>query len=113
MSQQQPTIQQGSAMALVLTIAGLLFVFGFIAQEVVKGKTLAFDWEVMLALRSSADPRIPMANVAAGSGAGLNKPGKHYCARHHNIGGRGLSVFGRQIGGGVADVDCCVRRNCS
>jgi len=39
--------------------------------------------------------------VAAGSGAGLNKPGKHYCARHHNIGGRGLSVFGRQIGGGV------------
>ena len=47
-------------MALVLTIAGLLFVFGFIAQEVVKGKTLAFDREVMLALRSSADPRVPI-----------------------------------------------------
>jgi len=60
MSQQQPTIQHGSAMALVLTIAGLLFVFGFIAQEVVKGKTLAFDREVMLALRSSADPRVPI-----------------------------------------------------
>jgi undecaprenyl-diphosphatase len=60
MSQQQPTIQQGSAMALVLTIAGLLFVFGFIAQEVVKGKTLAFDREVMLALRSSADPSVPI-----------------------------------------------------
>ena len=47
-------------MALVLTIAGLLFVFGFIAQEVVKGKTLAFDREVMLALRGSADPRVPI-----------------------------------------------------
>ena len=47
-------------MPFVLTIAGLLFVFGFIAQEVVKGKTLAFDREVMLALRSSADPRVPI-----------------------------------------------------
>jgi undecaprenyl-diphosphatase len=44
----------------VLTIAGLLFIFGFIAQEVVKGKTLAFDREVMLALRSSTDPRVPI-----------------------------------------------------
>jgi undecaprenyl-diphosphatase len=60
MSGQQPTIQRGSVMVLVLTIAGLLFVFGFIAQEVVKGKTLAFDREVMLALRSSADPRVPI-----------------------------------------------------
>ena len=47
-------------MALVLTIAGLLFAFGFIAQEVVKGKTLAFDREVMLALRSSADSHVPI-----------------------------------------------------
>jgi undecaprenyl-diphosphatase len=58
--QQQPTMQQGSAMALVLIIACLLFAFGFIAQEVVKGKTLAFDREVMLALRSSADPSVPI-----------------------------------------------------
>jgi len=56
MSQQQPTIQQGSAMALVLTIAGLLFVFGFIAQEMVKGKTLAFDREVMLAFAARLIP---------------------------------------------------------
>jgi hypothetical protein len=41
MSRRQPTIQRASAMALVLTIAGLLFAFGFIAQEVVKGKTAA------------------------------------------------------------------------
>jgi undecaprenyl-diphosphatase len=60
LGQQQPTIQRGSAVVLVLTIAGLLFIFGFIAQEVVKGKTLAFDREVMLALRSSADPRVPI-----------------------------------------------------
>ena len=43
-------------MAFILTIAGLLFAFGFIAQEMAKGKTLAFDRAVMLALRSSADP---------------------------------------------------------
>jgi hypothetical protein len=46
-------------MPFVLAIAGLLFAFGFIAQEVVKGKTLAFDRE-MLALRNSADPRVPI-----------------------------------------------------
>src|SRR6478672_8565541 len=60
MSQQQPTIQRARIMPFVLAIAGLLFAFGFIAQEVVKGKTLAFDREVMLALRSSADPRVPI-----------------------------------------------------
>ena len=60
MSQQQPTIQRARVMPFVLAIAGLLFAFGFIAQEVVKGKTLAFDREVMLALRSSADPRVPI-----------------------------------------------------
>ena len=47
-------------MVLVLTIAGLLFAFGFIAQEMAKGKTLAFDRAVMLALRSSADPSVPI-----------------------------------------------------
>ena len=47
-------------MALVLTIAGLLLAFGFIAQEVVKGKTLAFDREVILTLRSSGDPTVPI-----------------------------------------------------
>jgi undecaprenyl-diphosphatase len=46
--------------AFILTIAGLLFAFGFIAQEMAKGKTLAFDRAVMLALRSSADPSVPI-----------------------------------------------------
>jgi undecaprenyl-diphosphatase len=60
MSQRQPTIQRANAMALVLTIAGLFFAFGFIAQEVAKGKTLAFDREIILTLRSSADPSVPI-----------------------------------------------------
>ena len=47
-------------MAFVLIIAGLVFAFGFIAQEVVKGKTLAFDREVMLALRNSVDTSVPI-----------------------------------------------------
>jgi undecaprenyl-diphosphatase len=44
----------------VLTIAGLIFAFGLIAQEVVKGKTLAFDRLIMLSLRSTADPSVPI-----------------------------------------------------
>src|SRR5271169_3807710 len=60
MSQRQPTNQRANAMALVLTIAGLLFAFGFIAQEIVRGKTLAFDREVILTLRTSADPTVPI-----------------------------------------------------
>jgi undecaprenyl-diphosphatase len=47
-------------MASVLTIAVLLFAFGFIAQEVARGKTLTFDRQVILALRSSTDPSIPI-----------------------------------------------------
>jgi undecaprenyl-diphosphatase len=39
-----------------LTIACLLFAFGFIAQEVTEGKSLAFDRRIVLALRDPADP---------------------------------------------------------
>jgi undecaprenyl-diphosphatase len=53
MSQQRPTIQQTRTMPFVLTIAGLVFAFGLIAQEVVRGKTLAFDRLIMLSLRSA------------------------------------------------------------
>jgi undecaprenyl-diphosphatase len=60
MSQQQPTIQRTRTMPLVLTVAGLVFAFGLIAQEVVKGKTLAFDRLIMLSLRSAADPSVPI-----------------------------------------------------
>jgi undecaprenyl-diphosphatase len=44
----------------VLTIAVLLFAFGLIAQEVTEGKPLTFDQNVMLALRSSANPSVPI-----------------------------------------------------
>ena len=47
-------------MAFIPTIAALLFAFGFIAQEVTKGKTSVFDRQVMLALRSSTDPAVPI-----------------------------------------------------
>jgi undecaprenyl-diphosphatase len=60
MSQQEQTTKPANATALVLTIAALLFVFGLIGQEVVEGKTLAFDREIMLGLRNSSDPSIPI-----------------------------------------------------
>src|SRR5271168_4830879 len=47
-------------MAFVFTIAVLLFAFGVIAQEVVAGKTLALDRQVVLAFRSSVDPSVPI-----------------------------------------------------
>jgi undecaprenyl-diphosphatase len=43
----------------VLVMACLLFAFGFIAQEVFEGKTLAFDRWVILALRDPANPSTP------------------------------------------------------
>jgi undecaprenyl-diphosphatase len=63
MSQQQRTIWRAGGTAPILTIAGLLFLFGFIAQEVVKARTLAFDRGIMLALRSPADPTVPIGPV--------------------------------------------------
>ena len=60
MSQQRPTIQRTRTMPFVLTIAGLVFAFGLIAQEVVRGKTLAFVRLIMLSLRSAADPSVPI-----------------------------------------------------
>ena len=47
----------------VLTIAVLLFAFGFIAQEVAEGTQLTFDRRVMLALRNSAKPSVPIGPV--------------------------------------------------
>jgi membrane-associated phospholipid phosphatase len=44
--QQKLAIQRGSAVAFILTIAALLFAFGFIAQEVATGKTSAFDRQI-------------------------------------------------------------------
>jgi undecaprenyl-diphosphatase len=47
-------------MTSVVTIAVLLFAFGFIAQEVAQGKTSTFDRQVILALRNSTDPSVPI-----------------------------------------------------
>jgi len=44
----------------ILTIAVLLFAFGFITQEVAKGRTSAFDRQLILALRNSTDSSIPI-----------------------------------------------------
>ena len=47
-------------MVFILTIAVLLFAFGFITQEVAKGRTSAFDRQLILALRNSTDSSIPI-----------------------------------------------------
>jgi undecaprenyl-diphosphatase len=49
-----------NALMSILTIAFLLFVFGFVAQEVAAGKSLAFDRRVILAFRDQADPSAPI-----------------------------------------------------
>jgi undecaprenyl-diphosphatase len=45
---------------LVLTIAVLLFAFGLVAQEVSEGEPLAFDQNIMHALRNPANPSVPV-----------------------------------------------------
>jgi undecaprenyl-diphosphatase len=49
-----------SASASILSVTFLLFVFGFIAQQVSGGETSAFDRRVILALRDPANPAIPL-----------------------------------------------------
>jgi len=45
---------------LILSLAAaLLFVFGFVAQEVTEGKTSAFDRFIILSLRDPANPSLP------------------------------------------------------
>ena len=44
----------------LFTIAVLLLVFGFVAGEATEGKPLALDRYIMRALRSSADPSVPI-----------------------------------------------------
>jgi undecaprenyl-diphosphatase len=57
---QAPTNHRGRAMPSILTIAFLLFAFGFIAQEVTRRRTSAFDRKLIFMLRSSADPAAPI-----------------------------------------------------
>jgi len=59
MRDQATKIRRNSALISVLTIAFLLFAFGFVAQQVTEGKSLAFDRWVILALRDSANPSAP------------------------------------------------------
>jgi undecaprenyl-diphosphatase len=51
---------QTPLLASALAAAGLLLVFGFVAQEVVEGEPLALDRRLMLALRNPADPTQPL-----------------------------------------------------
>lgn len=44
----------------ILTIAVLLFAFGYIAQTVAESEPLQFDRQIMLALRNSATPAAPI-----------------------------------------------------
>ena len=53
-------IGRRGALASVLAATFLLFVFGFIAQQVSGGETSAFDRWVILALRDRANPAIPL-----------------------------------------------------
>lgn len=62
-------ITRKSTLLSVLTIAFLLFAFGFVAQEVTEGKTSAFDRRVILALRDPADPSTPMGPAWLQEGA--------------------------------------------
>ena len=53
-------IGRRGALPSVLSVAFLLFVFGFIAQQVSAGETTAFDRQVLLALRDPANPGVPL-----------------------------------------------------
>jgi len=49
-----------AALISLLALACLLFAFGVIAQNVIKGTSYAFDQSIILALRDPANPSVPM-----------------------------------------------------
>jgi undecaprenyl-diphosphatase len=51
--------QKGAPIS-ILAIACLLFAFGFVAQNVVEGKSSAFDQSIILAFRDQGDPSAPI-----------------------------------------------------
>jgi len=51
---------KNGALISLSAMAGLLFVFGVIAQIVSEGKTLAFDRKIILALHDPASPSAPV-----------------------------------------------------
>jgi undecaprenyl-diphosphatase len=56
---QESKIRQEAALISVLTVAFLLFAFGFVAQEVAGGESMTFDRRSILALRNPANPGEP------------------------------------------------------
>jgi undecaprenyl-diphosphatase len=49
-----------TALISVIVVAGLVFAFGQIAEEVIEGDSLAFDRSLLLAFRNPADPSDPI-----------------------------------------------------
>src|SRR5208283_1813524 len=60
MRDQTAKKSQKGALISILVIACLLFAFGFVAQNVVEGKSSAFDHSIILALRDRSDPSAPI-----------------------------------------------------
>jgi undecaprenyl-diphosphatase len=56
---QESKLRQKTALISVLAVAFLLFSFGFVAEEVVGGESMAFDRRVIAALRNPASPGEP------------------------------------------------------
>ncbi len=56
MRDQAAKNSKNGALKSILAIACLLFVFGFVAQSVAEGKSLAFDRSIILALREPGNP---------------------------------------------------------
>ena len=96
MRDQATKIRRNSAPISVLTIAFLLFAFGFVAQQVTEGKSLAFDRRVILALRDPANPSAPAARHGSGGRPRPNQSWQHYSAGDHNIRGRRLLFLARK-----------------
>jgi undecaprenyl-diphosphatase len=56
---QESKARQKAALLSVLTVAFLLFAFGFVAEEIAGGESMAFDRRVILALRNPVNPGEP------------------------------------------------------
>ena len=99
MRNQATKIRRNGALISVLTIAFLLFVFGFVAQEVAEGKSLEFDRR-FIRLRNSTDPTAPIGPAWLQEAArDLTSLGSIVVLGDYNICGRRLPFLSRNTRG--------------
>ena len=93
------------------SVAGLLLIFGVVADEVMGGSTSGLDRFVILLFRDANDPSILIGPIWVPEMVRYQRSRKLRCAWHRVVGYSGLFASGSYAGGRTSD-SCCGSRCC-